>query len=215
LSAFNQLPNKYQLTLLRHGESVGNANGYYQGQVDFPLSSRGEKQAKSLSNLWLEEKRSFDHIFSSPLARARQTAEIIANDHNIPLEFDEIWLERDAGLLSGLHEKEAEKRMPTPDFIHLYQPYATTGESTWSLYLRAGRAIQKIIDQPSGKYLVVSHGGILNMVMYAILGILPQANFHGAYFYFENTGYSLFSYYPDNHNWVLENFNATYHLYGI
>jgi hypothetical protein len=52
-------------------------------------------------------------------------------------------------------------------------------------------------------YLVVSHGGILNMAMHAILGIAPAPNFQGPHFYFRNTSFARFNYRPDEHNWRL------------
>ena len=197
-------PVTYQVTLLRHAESIGNAEGYYQGQSDFPLSEKGAQQAQALCDYWRSKEASFNLIISSPLARARQTAEFLAQSLAIPLVFDPLWMERDAGLLSGLHQKEAEILFPKPDFIHIYQPIGKTGESQWQLYLRAGNAVQKIIDRPPGNYLVVSHGALLNMVLYTVLGIVPQANFQGPHFYFSNTGFACLTYYPELHNWVLE-----------
>jgi hypothetical protein len=49
------------------------------------------------------------------------------------------------------------------------------------------------------------------MVMYAILGIVPQANFHGAHFDFRNTAFAVVYYYPDSHEWLLERFIDHFH----
>ncbi|MCX8061229.1 MAG: histidine phosphatase family protein [Anaerolineales bacterium] len=193
----------YQFYFLRHGESTGNANGYHQGQYDFPLSEKGVQQAQRLASLWKEKRIQFDQIISSPLSRARQTAEIIAQTLLIPLELDPIWMERDAGLLSGLHPEQAQNLYPRPDFMSLYDKIGKTGESQWELFLRAGKAVETLIRRQPGRYLVVSHGGILNMVLYATLGIFPQPNFYGAQFLFTNTGYALLHFYPQTHNWLL------------
>ncbi|MCS6906591.1 MAG: histidine phosphatase family protein [Anaerolineales bacterium] len=195
--------NYYQIYLLRHGESTGNANGYHQGQYDFPLSEKGTQQARRLASLLKARGLNFDRIISSPLSRARQTAEILAETLSVPLELDPIWMERDAGLLSGLRPEEAQKLYPRPDFISLYEKIGKTGESQWELFLRAGQAIESILRCGPGRYLVVSHGGILNMVMYATLGIFPQPNFYGAQFLFTNTGYAVLHFYPETHNWLL------------
>ena len=72
-------PARYHFTLLRHGESVGNAEGKHQGQSDFPLTEKGEAQARALAERWLNEKKGFDLIISSPLSRAHGTAEILAD----------------------------------------------------------------------------------------------------------------------------------------
>jgi len=197
----------YHIVLLRHGESIANAQGYYQGQTDFTLTEIGKKQAHSLAKWWQKQGVTFDLIISSPLMRARQTAEIISSILELPLEFDPLWMERDAGLLSGLHQDDAEQLYPQPSFTHIYQPIGTTGESQWELYLRAGRALSDLLRRAPGRYLVVSHGGILNMVLYTILGIVPQANFHGVHFRFENTAYALLTYYPTHHYWYFEELN--------
>jgi len=85
------------------------------------------------------------------------------------VEMDPDWMERDNGLLAGLRPDQVEERQLRPPFIHPYQRIGETGESQWELYLRAGRAVQGLLHRPPGRYLVVSHGGILNHALYAIL----------------------------------------------
>jgi 2,3-bisphosphoglycerate-dependent phosphoglycerate mutase len=202
----------YNFTLLRHGQSVGNAQGYYQGQSDFPLDDTGKAQAKALARRWQDEFRRFDLAITSPLSRAHQTAEIVTNALGVPLEEDPLWMERDIGILSGLHQDEIAERHPRPDFMIPYQHFGEHGESQWDLYLRAGQAVQSLIERPPGDYLVVSHGGILNMALYAILGIIPQANFQGTRFRFRNTSFARLVYLPDKHVWWLESFGDHRHL---
>lgn len=204
----------YKVILLRHGESVGNAEGYHQGQTDYPLTENGRKQARAVARRWHREGINFDRVVSSPLLRAHETAEIIAGILKAPLEIDVSWMERDNGLLSGLRPDEAAQVYPRPEFIHPYQAIGRTGESQWELYLRAGRAIQRLISLSPGCYLVVSHGGILNMVMYAILGIPVQANFTGPRFRFGNTAFATLSYSPAEHKWTLYGLNDSTHWDG-
>jgi 2,3-bisphosphoglycerate-dependent phosphoglycerate mutase len=204
--------NQYDIVLLRHAESVGNANGYWQGQTDFPLTEAGRTQAQSLANYWQKTGYVFDQVISSPLQRARQTAEIICSTIGTEINFDANWMERDNGQLAGLTHAEATRRFPDPPLTHPYMPIGGTGESQWELYLRAGRAIQDLLYRPPGKYLVVSHGGILNMALYVILGIPVQANFQGPRFDFWNTAYATLNYYPDQHKWRLKSLNERQHL---
>ena len=107
--------NLYHLTLLRHGESVGNAGGYHQGQSEFPLTEKGREQAQSLAARWRSEGITFDGMVASPQSRARQTAEIIAATLSLEIEFDPIWMERDNGILAGLHFEEAREKHPQPE----------------------------------------------------------------------------------------------------
>jgi broad specificity phosphatase PhoE len=201
----------YEITFLRHGESVGNANGYFQGQSDFPLNETGLLQANALAKRWVDEKVKFDLVLSSPLSRAKQTAEIIAAAVKAPIELDAMWMERDNGSLAGLKFDEARTKYPQPDFSNIYEPFAETGEGDWELYLRAGTALHNLLSRPPGRFLVVSHGGLLNQVMYSILGITPQANYSGARFRFANTGFAAFIYYPNEHRWQVDTINDHSH----
>ncbi len=205
---------RYGLTLLRHAESEGNALGYYQGQSDYPLSEKGWEQARALARRWRDESLSFDHILSSPLSRARQTAQIIAEALELPVAFDPQWMERDNGVLAGLKPSEAQALHPRPDFAHPYLPIGESGESQWELYLRAGRCMVDLLRRPPGEYLVVSHGGLLNMVLYHILGITPQANFQGPRFRFRNAAFASITYFPADHQWYVWSLNDRHHWEG-
>ncbi len=191
----------YSFTFLRHGESVGNAEERYQGQSDFPLTDQGRAQAQALAERWLRDEVRFDLVITSSLVRARETAEIIANALKIPVEVDSNWVERDNGSLSGLTRDEVEERFPDLGFRTPYDSFGEGGEGDWKLYLRAGKAVHELIRRPAGKYLIVSHGGLLNKVMYAILGIPVQANSNGPSFRFNNTGFVTFKYIPSRHQW--------------
>ena len=207
--------DEYVITLLRHGESFGNANGYYQGQYDFPLTELGRDQAKLLAQRWIREQKSFDKVISSPLSRARETAEIIAKGLNLPLEFDDDWKERNVGALSGLHEDEAKQRYPLPEFYTPYSSIVGNGEGDWELFLRAGKALLNLLRRPAGKYLVVSHGGLLNQAVHAILETAHRANGQGVKYLFSNTAFSTFIYRPDHFEWTVCGMNDTAHLTGM
>jgi len=196
--------NIYYVTLLRHGESEGNAKGFHQGQTNFPLTSKGRDQAEALAQYWLQEKKSFDKIISSPLLRAFQTAEIIARHFDLPIEKNPLWMERDAGMVSGLHHTVAQEKFPQPIFVTPYDPFGINGESQWDVYVRAAKAVQDLLRRPPARYLIVSHGGLLDMFMYAILGIDIQANFCGPHFKLQNTAYLSLLYYSPTHSWIVE-----------
>jgi broad specificity phosphatase PhoE len=191
----------YDFVFLRHGESVGNAEERFQGQSDFPLTEAGREQARALADRWLKEGMKFDLALTSPLSRARETAEIVAGKLNVPLEANSIWLERNAGEVSGLTREEASKLFPEPEFTTPYDAFGESGEGDWELFLRAGKAVHELIKRPAGKYLIVTHGGLLNKVMYVILGIPVQLSNNGPRFRFNNTGFAEFNYRPARHQW--------------
>jgi 2,3-bisphosphoglycerate-dependent phosphoglycerate mutase len=201
----------YTITFLRHGESVGNVEERFQGQADFPLTDTGVEQARALAARWQAEGRNFDRCLASPLLRARQTAEIVAGALNLPLEFDPDWKEVDNGRLAGLTHEEGKAQVPEPEFSTPYTRWGVDGESRWELYLRAGRAVQRILDREPGVILVVSHGAILNMAMYALLSIPVQAHYTGPRFMFHNTTFATFTYDPQHHTWRLLHFDDRSH----
>jgi len=206
---------KHRVVLARHAQSEGNALGVLQGQSDYALSARGVEQARALARRWSDERRQFDAIIASPLMRARQTAEIVAAAlGGLPVEIDADWMERNNGRMAGLRPDEIDAQGLRPAFVHIYQPVGETGESQWELFLRAGRAVQTLLSRPPGAYLVVSHGGILNLALYAILGIIPQANMHGPRFQFRNTSFAEMEYDPARHSWYMIRFNDRAHWAG-
>ncbi|MEI7850169.1 MAG: histidine phosphatase family protein [Chloroflexota bacterium] len=197
--------NFSRITFVRHGESIGNLENRMQGLSDYPLSDTGRQQARALAQCWLADGTSFDAAIASPLSRASETAQILVDRLHIPtLEFDPLWVERDMGTRSGMTVDEIQAKFPEPEFVNPYDSVDESGESDWALYLRAGQALHKVIQRPSGSYLVVTHGAILNMAIYAILGISPHPNFQGPHFSLENTGIASFRYYPDLHVWRVD-----------
>jgi 2,3-bisphosphoglycerate-dependent phosphoglycerate mutase len=201
----------YHITFLRHGESVGNAEDRFQGQSDYPLTEKGRAQAFALAERWHGEGLTFEKCIASPLLRAYQTAQIISETLNVPLESDPDWMEINNGRVAGLTPEQIAQVVPRPDFMTPYTRYGETGESRWEVFLRAGRAIQHILDRRPGRYLIAAHGGVLNMTLYAILGIPVQADSAGARFMFHNTTFATFTYEPEHHNWRMLNFDDRRH----
>ena len=193
----------YDITFVRHGESVGNAENRLQGQSEFPLSEKGRAQALSLAERWKGDGVSFDYVIASPLGRAFETAEIIASGLGVtsPIEPEPLWMERDNGKRSGMTWDEVQKNYPDGEFYNPYQYVAETGEGDWALFLRAGQALHKILQRQPGRYLIASHGAILNMAFYAIMGLTPQPNGQGPRFHLKNACFSRFIYHPHRHRW--------------
>lgn len=94
-----------QLYLVRHGETDWNAQGLVAGQADIPLNERGIIQAETTRDKILAQNLKFDAVYSSPLQRVRQTAEIITGGQ-YDIIFDDRLKERDAGEFSGHPSQE-------------------------------------------------------------------------------------------------------------
>jgi len=200
----------YQFVFLRHGESLGNAQSRWQGQSDYPLTDKGRDQARALAERWKRENASFDLIISSPLSRAKETAEIIAAALKVRVEFDPIWLERAIGEMEGLTADEVRQK-PKPPYVTPYDPVGGDGEGDWALFLRAGQALHGLLRRSPGSYLVVSHGGLLNQLMHAVTGITPHMDPSGVRFRFENTAFARVFYHPQQHRWVIDAVNDHAH----
>ncbi|HJR80956.1 MAG TPA: histidine phosphatase family protein [Anaerolineales bacterium] len=201
----------YHFVFVRHGESIGNAQSRWQGQSDFDLTEKGRTQARALAARWKGEGVKFDLIITSPLVRAKETAEIIASALSVPVEYDPILLERHIGEIEGMTAEEVRKR-PQPPYITPYDSIGGEGEGDWALFLRAGQALQGLLRRPAGSYLIVSHGGLLNQLMHAIVGIAPHVDPSGVRFRFDNTAFARVIYYPYQHRWAIEALNDRAHL---
>lgn len=200
----------FQFVFLRHGESVGNAESRWQGQSDYPLTEKGRIQVRALAERWKSEGAKFDLVISSPLTRAKETAEIVASELKVKVEFDSIWLERNIGEMEGLTAEEVHKK-PRPSYVTPYDAVGGDGEGDWELYLRAGQALHALLHRSPGSYLIVSHGGLLNQLMHSIVGIAPHADPSGVRFRFENTAFARVNYYPYQHRWAIDALNDRAH----
>jgi broad specificity phosphatase PhoE len=207
----NNKSQPFKITLLRHGESIGNAESRWQGQADYPLTDIGRAQAIAVGNRWKSEGVQFDHVIASPLARSQETAGIIAEILGLKIETDPLWLERDNGEFSGLTASEVRQNFPRPSFTTPYDPVGGDGEGDWELFLRAGQALHSLLKRDPAKYLIVSHGGLLNKFMHAVIGVAPQANKSGTNFRFGNTAFAQISYYPHIHRWTIDKLNDHAH----
>jgi len=201
----------YHFTFLRHGESVGNAQLRWQGQSDYPLTEKGRAQALALAERWKLESKKFDLVIASPLVRARETAEIVAAALDVKVELDPSLMERDSGEMEGLTIDEVRQR-PQPSYVTPYHSIGGDGEGDWALFLRAGKSLHDLLRRPAGSYLIVSHGGLLNQFMHAIVGVAHHADPSGIRFHFENTSFAHVIYYPQRHRWAIDAVNDRAHL---
>jgi 2,3-bisphosphoglycerate-dependent phosphoglycerate mutase len=98
--------------LIRHGESVANAEKRLQGQFDSPLSDLGRAQARALGRRLRSEGWDVAAIYASDLSRASETAAILGEMLDLPVYLDPRLREYDAGVLNGLTWDEIDARYP-------------------------------------------------------------------------------------------------------
>ena len=143
------------LGMFRHGQTDWNINMRLQGTADIPLNQSGIEQvelAASAIGQW-------DVLLTSPLGRARQSAEILSRAIGVEAEISERLLERSFGIGEGMTYEQWHQRYSKLESI----PGA---ESELSVFSRA----QKLLDDTRDKYpgkrvLVVTHGALIRFVL--------------------------------------------------
>lgn len=143
-----------RLLVVRHGQSTWNADGRWQGQADPPLSELGERQAHAA----VPATATFDAVWSSDLARARRTAELVA-PIGVEVRGDARIRERHAGEWTGLTRAEIDEQYPGYLDGRRSPPGFEADGSVIERVLEAFGDIAASID--GGMALVVSHGGVI------------------------------------------------------
>jgi probable phosphoglycerate mutase len=154
-----------QLLLVRHGESAGNVTRVLQGRAD-PLTERGRRQAREIA-AYLAERGGMVALYTSPLARADETARAIGAAIGLRPEPREALAELDVGTAVGLTFAEWEARFP--DEAARFRAEGVDyiwpgGESGRQLGARTAAEIDRIVKAhrlEAGAVVVVSHSGAL------------------------------------------------------
>jgi 2,3-bisphosphoglycerate-dependent phosphoglycerate mutase len=198
----------YNLFLMRHGRSLADDEQKCEGRYDSPLTETGRKQAMNTAQYFCNNGIKFDGIFTSTLSRAKETAEIINQRQNTKIIQNELFVERDNGVLAGKTYEEVKKRYSgKPQFHHPYRYLPeNSGENDAMLHSRAILAINSVFNLNDGVYLVVSHGGILNALMRYIVGASIPFGESGIAFCFGDNGMANLHYTKSNNHWVLVSF---------
>jgi broad specificity phosphatase PhoE len=159
-----------RLYLVRHGITAWNREMRMQGHTDIPLDAEGREQARRLSRRLVAETRAPQAIWSSDLARARQTAEAIAVPLGLTVQTTALLRETNLGAWEGLTRPEIEAR---GDAEHLARylrdpltcrpPGGETLEAAWERMVQAGQEIRA--RHPAGQVAVVGHGGSLRVLL--------------------------------------------------
>ncbi|MEM8608439.1 MAG: histidine phosphatase family protein [Myxococcota bacterium] len=157
-----------EVCLVRHGESVSNAAGIWQGQGDSPLSDKGRTQAEFLGSALSDEH--FDLAISSDLSRAADTGRAVGRD----LELDAEWREIDVGTWEGLTMEQVVERYPEQiEALRQRKTFSVGGGESWpEVFARADRALANLRSSMTegGRVIVFTHGGIIAAIMAGLIG---------------------------------------------
>ncbi|MBU1092426.1 histidine phosphatase family protein [Patescibacteria group bacterium] len=201
---------------VRHGESDDNYGSTYSGD-EAVLSANGVRQAEFVASRL--DKLPIEVILASPLNRARQTAEIINDVLRKPIEFTELLKEvkKPTDLIGkNLESDEAQKIISQYD-LHKNEPdwKYSDEESFNERKNRLIQFVQQLISQERKNILVVSHGGVIRLIMaYMLFGkeMMPEETYRFMNFLrLDNTGVTVCHLWGKD-SWSLANWNDLAHL---
>ncbi len=159
-----------RVLLVRHGQTAWNALGRLQGHTDIELDDTGREQARSL--VAAVKTRDIAAVWTSDLARARQTGEIIAAELGLPPPSIDVELrERRFGVFEGLTRDECAAQFPEAWKAWLDRTGTPQGAETREVVLaRMTRALNRVVVATQGTALVVTHGGVMRTWLMEHLG---------------------------------------------
>jgi alpha-ribazole phosphatase len=162
-----------RLLIARHGQTKHNLDRRYQGMTDAPLNETGRVQAERLADRLTGER--LDVIYSSPLMRSTQTAELISKINDLQIKKDERLREISFGEWEGMSYDEIQAQYPDllekwiNDPAHVPPP---NGETLIQLAIR----VKEVVDEIKSRHarqdvLIVTHGGVIRTMLCLSLGL--------------------------------------------
>ena len=194
-----------KLIIVRHGETIENVNGIFQGQTPGILSKRGINQAKKVGERLKNEQ--IDYIYSSDLNRAKHTAkEIIKYHPKLNLNLIKELREHDMGILTGQNKNKLNLEW---DDIDLNDP-KYKAENYETSMTRANKIIKKLFEKHQNNTVVlVSHGGFMKSLFAIIMKKSREKLKHMEHL--GNTSINIFELREDSDH-ILHLINCTEHL---
>lgn len=190
------------LYLVRHGETLWSLSGQHTGRSDIPLTPRGQHNARRLGRRLRQIP--FAHVFTSPLKRARDTAELAGFGDRARVEAD--LAEVDYGEYEGLRSEDIRRGRPGWD---LFVDGSPGGESVAEISTRADRLIERLRALGPGNLLLFSHRHFLQFLAVRWIG-LPA--YEARHFTLATASLSMLSYYRTLSEPVVERWNDSCHL---
>ncbi|WP_227766478.1 alpha-ribazole phosphatase [Zhaonella formicivorans] len=200
-----------EIILIRHGETIWNNGGIYQGHTDIPLSETGKAQAAKLGERL--KTKAIDAFYASDLSRAYETARIVAAPHSKEVKLLPEFREMNFGEWEGLNYKEimvkygplAQQWYTNPEAICI-----PGGESCTQLKERAYKMLQSLVKAHRGQCIaIISHGGTIRMLIIAAMSWDTSCFWRLRQ---DNTALNILEF--NEEQAILKLFNDTCHLKG-
>ena len=185
-----------KMCLVRQGETDWNKLGRLQGSSDIPLNETGIMQATMAAHALKDA--GYEIVVTSPLTRAKQTAQMIADLSGLSLIEMDAFKERCFGDAEGLLKEEREQLYPDNKFPNL--------ESYQDLAARLRKGLTEVTKLPYEHVLIVAHGAAIN----CILAIFSNFEIGSGKTDLLNACTSIITY--ENEQWKIESYNDVSHL---
>ncbi|EMF0305241.1 histidine phosphatase family protein [Enterococcus faecium] len=150
----------HMLYVTRHGETTWNAQGLVCGRADVPLTEKGQMQAQALAEKVVDLPVPITKIIHSPLQRARDTAQAVADRLNLPMTADERLVEMDFGDYDGLPSKDENFQKARLAFAVRFP----NGESVLDVYARIVPLLKECMEDEENVYLLVCHNALIRVI---------------------------------------------------
>ena len=166
-----------KVTLVRHGQTERSARAAYSGQLDIPLTSLGREQARRCAERIAGA--GVDGVYTSPLVRARDTAQAIADAAGVPLTVEERLIEVDYGPFEGYDREGARAKYGQAFTDWRDDPFGSPVPGMEPLPAALERASAATADalEACEHPVLVGHQGILRIVLIALGQLAPQEYF--------------------------------------
>ena len=193
---------------MRHGQSENNVTRTISGHNATPLTDLGRLQAENLGSALRSINPSIDSVYSSDLARASETAEIICSMIGITeINYDERLREGNAGIFTGRRviDLTVEEKKIFDNIIVDLDSRIPEGESANEQFQRTREVFLEIVETQSvdNTVLIVGHGGTLFHILYGTLKLIPYKLDE----WFGNCQLQIIERIADDNSWKLTMFN--------
>lgn len=153
------------IIFVRHGESFDDIYNEFGAWTDRELTPNGVLKAFEIAQE-LDRHHEFDIIFTSPLKRASQTAEIIGEERSVRVEEDQYLIERNTyGLLAGVNRELAIQEYPALNAAYLEGKYIHGAERYPAFQLRINALMNRLMDSKYNNIVCVTHGFVITEVI--------------------------------------------------
>lgn len=161
------------LYMVRHGQTASSRENRFTGSSDPPLTAVGEEMAQEFAQAYVS--MTWEAIYTSPMLRARQTANPLSRLTGVPTTLEDGLKEIDYGEWEGLRQDEVKQRW-SEAFEHWADDVASRGtpggETAFHVAARAMRVVEAIRSRhQQGNVLIVSHKATLRVITCALLGL--------------------------------------------